>query len=305
MDRHTLAEIDPASERCQRWQHRRHSFVRTSDGGFDPRRYTIEPLDLSTARSYVETHHYAGTYVADRFRYGLYHHTRSISTLVGVAVFGVPVSRKVLTNVFPDLEPYRETVELSRFVLEGGCGEATGRAPANSESWFLARCFTELTYAGIRGVVSFADPVPRHVNGTLLFPGHIGTIYQASNATYTGRSTPRTLTVLPDGTTLSARAMQKVRQQEQGHEYVERRLVALGARAPAAGAGDHAGWLAAALAQSGAVQLRHRGNHRYVFALGATVHERGQVRIHGGRLPYPKRPTVTHRRPPPAVLGRT
>lgn len=36
-------------------------------------------------------------------------------------------------------------------------------------------------------------------------PGHTGTIYAASNAVLTGRATPRTITVLPDGRTLSAR----------------------------------------------------------------------------------------------------
>jgi hypothetical protein len=45
---------------------------------------------------------------------------------------------------------------------------------------------------GVRGVVSFSDPVPRRTAaGDLVFPGHIGTIYQASNAGYLGRTTPR------------------------------------------------------------------------------------------------------------------
>jgi hypothetical protein len=61
-----------------------------------------------------------------------------------------------------------------------------------------------------------------------LFPGHVGTIYRASNAVLTGRPTPRYVTVLRDGTSVSDRA-QKVRAQEVGHAYVERRLLALGA----------------------------------------------------------------------------
>ncbi len=46
------------------------------------------------------------------------------------------------------------------------------------------------------------------MSGRTLFVGHVGTIYQSSNAVLTGRSTPRYLTVLPDGTSLSDRALQ-------------------------------------------------------------------------------------------------
>lgn len=101
--------------------------------------------------------------------------------LVGVAVFGVPVQRAVLSSALPTLEPYRESQELSRFVL-------LDEVPANAESWFLARCFGELRDAGVRGVVSFADPVPRRAaDGTVLAPGHVGIIYQAAGAAYAGR----------------------------------------------------------------------------------------------------------------------
>ena len=50
----------------------------------------------------------------------------------------------------------------------------------------------------------FSDPLPRtRADGTVVMPGHLGTIYQAANAVYTGRGTPRTLTLLPDGTVFS------------------------------------------------------------------------------------------------------
>ena len=80
----------------------------------------------------------------------------------------------------------------------------------------------------------------------------------------TGRSTPRYLTVLPDGTSLSDRSMQKVRGREVGHRYVERRLCALGARPLRAGM-NPAGWLTDALDDVHAVRLRHRGNLRYAM----------------------------------------
>jgi hypothetical protein len=111
--------------------------------------------------------------------------------------------------------------------------QPTGIRAIRQESWFLARCFDELAARGVRGIVSFADPVPRRTaGGAVICPGHVGTIYQATNAIYTGRGTARTIIVLPDGTTLNDRAIQKVRRQERGHLYVEQRLCSLGAPAP-------------------------------------------------------------------------
>jgi len=71
---------------------------------------------------------------------------------------------------------------------------------------------------------------------------------------------------------------------------VERRLVKLGAQVPMSGQ-DPKAWLRQALGDLGARRLRHRGNHRYVFALGRNRRERDQVRIAappGTR--YPKDP---------------
>lgn len=164
------------------------------------------------------------------------------------------------------------------------------RSLQRRKTWFLARCFHQLADAGLRGVVSFADPVLRRAaNGQVVCPGHVGTIYQATaGAVYLGRSTPRQVIVLPDGTTLAARSAQKVRRQERGHDYVERRLVALGAPVPRAGT-DPAVWLHDALDAVGAVRQRHGGCHRYAFALGRTTRERRSVDIAGQRGRYPKR----------------
>jgi len=159
------------------------------------------------------------------------------------------------------------------------------RAPANSESWFLRECFRFLATDGIARVVSFADPVPRIVSGRTLFVGHVGTIYQSSNAVLTGRSTPRYLTVLPNGTSLSDRALQKVRGQEVGHRYVERRLCALGARPLRAGM-NPAGWLPDALNDVHAVRLRHGGNLRYAMLTSRAARRHVRLRLPGDRDAY-------------------
>lgn len=271
-------EITTTSRACQRWRRSRPSTRWADpDDRFDGRRYEVHPVDEAAAKAFVLQHHYAASYPAARFRWGLFEG----GELVGVAVFSVPAQARVLTAALPDLEPYRESLELGRFVL-------LDSVPGNGESWFLARAFTGLRARGIRGVVSFADPVRRVASdGTVVAPGHVGWIYQASNAVYTGRGTARTLTVLPDGTTLHARSAQKIRRQERGHEHVGARLVGLGA-SPRRPGDDPARWLARALGQVEARRVEHGGCHRYVFPLGATQRERDRIRIAPATQPYPK-----------------
>lgn len=280
-----LAEIPTSSPWCQRWRGRRHSWRHRSEGGFDHRHYEVEPLEERLAKSFVLEHHYSSAFPVARFRYALVD-TRfdGERRLCGVAVFGIPVSKSVLTLPLPDLEPYVSSLECSRFVLTDDC-------PANAESWFLARCFDELLVQGVYGIVTFADPVPRRdASGSLIAVGHVGTIYQATNAAYLGRATPRTLKLLPDGTVLNDRAAQKVRSQERGHEYVEAALIALGAPVPRAG-GDPSAWLRDAQVAVGVRNVRHRGAHRYVYRLGRTRRERERIRLGLPSLrPYPKRP---------------
>jgi hypothetical protein len=273
-----LAEINPASDLCQRWQAGEHSWRHKSEGGFDASRYTVEPITEQAAKSFVVREHYSGAYPAAKFRLGMF----EADELIGVAVFGIPVQKSVLSNPFPDLEPFVESIELSRFVIK-----AVG--PANSETWLLARCMNDyLAPLGVRGVVSFADPVPRVAEGKVLFPGHVGTIYAAANSVYTGRGTARTILVLRDGTVLNQRSLQKVRSQQRGHEYVERRLYALGASRRRPGETPGA-WVGRVLTEDlRAQRIRHRGCLRYCFRLGANGRQRAQVRIGLPTLAYPK-----------------
>lgn len=239
---------------CQRWRARRDSF-RPAGELFNPRSFDVALIESDrVARSFVEEHHYSGTYPAARRRIGLYEH----GELVGVAVFSVPSNTLALAPLKGGLE---HNVELGRFVLLDG-------VRANGESWFLARCFELLRRDGFAGIVSFADPEPRsRADGSLVFPGHVGTIYQATNAVYVGRATPRTLRVLPDGTVFSARAASKIRRRERGWRYAVEQLVAHGAPAPT---GDLGLWLSMVLPSVTRAQ-RHGGNHKYLFGLHWTT----------------------------------
>lgn len=236
-----------------RWR-QRQSVFRPPGEVFRPRAYEVVLLpDDRLSKPFVVAHHYAACYPAARFRFGLLRH----DDLVGVAVFSHPCHDRVLTNVFGGVAT--DSVELGRFVL-------LDEVPFNGESWFLGCCLRRLRALGLRGVVSFSDPVPRTTQeGRLIFPGHVGTIYQAGNAAYLGRGRARTLRLLPDGTVFSERARQKVCAHEQGREYAQAQLVRFGAD-PLGPADDGRAWLARWLPRL-TRPLRHPGNHRYAWAL--------------------------------------
>lgn len=293
--------MHPASDHCQRWANGRHTWRHPSQGGFDPARFAVAPLDEATAKRFVTRHHYAGTYPAGRLAYGLTTDDDRLAVdgatvdgraLVGVAVLSVPMRADVLTNVFPALEPYRQTLELGRFVLTD--------TPANTESWMLGRVFELAADAGVRGIVSFADPMPRrrevldaNPDGSVstrvetITPGHVGMIYQATNGYACGRSTARTLAYVPrQGVVLSDRTLSKVRGQETGSEAAERYLVGMGARARKAGENPRA-WLRSALVDLGVTKVRHPGNYRYAWPLGTRADRRANVPALP-RTAYPK-----------------
>ena len=255
------------TDACQRWRGRTPT-CRPAGEPIDTRAFEVAPLSSTAeARAFVEAHHYSGTYVVDRERFGLWSRD---GHLMGVAVFGVPVHPAVITRVLPGAA--NDSVELSRFVL-------LDAVAANGESWFLARCFEQLRATGYLGVVSFSDPLPRKNDaGETVHGGHVGTIYQAHNATYVGRGRGGTLTLLPDGTTLHRRALTKVASQQSGWRRVVDRLVAAGLPRPGR---DHAAWLRRHLPRL--ERVKHPGNHKYVWALDTAAR-----RHLPPALPYPK-----------------
>lgn len=259
----------------QRWRNGRDRYrpvgevIRTCE-------YEVAAIDDGPAKAFVLAHHYSGTWPSARGCYGLFRRSR----LVGAAVFSHPVQDSVLTNVFAT-GCAMDSVELGRFVL-------VDEVPGNGETWFLARCFELLRRKSLVGVVSFSDPLPRRTAaGTVVMPGHVGTIYQAFNGAYLGRATPRTLKLLPDGRVLSARAISKIRAGVKGWAYAVESLTRLGVNPPVCLGGapdveELRAWLSAAL-QRVTRNVRHQGNHKYAWAL-----RRQAERFIETRLPYPK-----------------
>lgn len=265
----------------QRWRDQRGSY-RPAGEVIDTRAFEVAAMPRDTeAKNFIAQHHYLGTYPAARERFGLYTSARwstpsgvviPAGWLVGVCVFAQPVNNAALSCLPGEA---LESVELARVVL-------LDCVPANAESFFLARGFELLRSDGYVGVVSFSDPMPREdARGKVTHVGHVGTIYQATNGVYLGRGTKRTLRLLPDGRTFSARAEQKIRKQEQGWEYSVRQLVDAGATPPRPGA-DTRAWLSTWLPRV-TRKVRHPGNHKYAWTL------RKRDRRHlPASLPYPK-----------------
>jgi hypothetical protein len=272
-----------AGPACLRWAPGRvHTWRRPEDGGFAAGRYGVSAIgDDTTPREFCSLYHYSGSYPAARLRYGLYDLEQAVDpVLVGVAVLSVPASERVLTSVFPCLEPYTESLEVGRLAL-------SWQVPSNAESYFLGQVYRLAAGAGIRGLVMFADPVPRTTaDGRVVFPGHAGCIYQSTNCAYLGRAARRVQLLLPDGSVFSPRAASKIRRGERGCDYAVRQLIAQGARVPRAGE-NLAAWLAEVLQDIGR-RLDHPGPHRYGFVLGPTRRERAAVTIALPRSAYPK-----------------
>lgn len=263
---------------CQRWRDRKDAYRHIGDH-FDPAAYAVDVVNKGAARAFVEAHHYSGSFPAARLSVGLFRAWGVLRTLVGVAVFSVPMQPDAIRAHLGTV-PARG-VELGRFVL-------LDEIPGNAESWFLARALRLLRaeLSEVEGVLSYSDPMPRNTAlGELVTPGHVGVIYQASNARYLGRSSPRRLLLGPDGRALSERSLSKIRLGERGDGAAADRLIALGLPSAAVGE-DGATWLRRALAwgwETGLLrELRHPGNHIYTFTLNPCSPL-------GERNPYPKR----------------
>lgn len=259
------------TDTCQRWTERRESrrpageTIRTS-------RYDVARISPTVAAAFVERHHYSGTCSPPANPYGL--HDRG--ELVGVAAFGPPPSMNAHRKVFPTLTT-DEAVTLGRFVL-------VDEVPGNGESWFLARCFELLHQRGIVAVESCSDPEPRaSEDGRVVHKGHVGTIYQATNGVYIGKTNPASLRMLPDGTVYSNKSSGKVRTGDVGRGYSEDQLVHWGA-VPLMPHDDPQEWLDYWRGRL-TTGYRHRGNHRYLWCLDR---RRRREVLRFPALPYPK-----------------
>ncbi|MBK3629375.1 hypothetical protein JHN59_32070 [Streptomyces sp. MBT49] len=278
---------------AQRWSFGVPSWRHASEGGFRRARYEVVRIDEQTARRYVTSQHYLSGWPAAIQRFGMLDTEAEAGpddqavhghVLVGAVVLASPMNERVLTVPFPGLAPYAESAELARLIVSPS-------VPANGETFLVSRSLRLAAESGLRAAVSFADPMPRRrVTGegvVIGSPGHLGIVYQALGARFTGRGTARSLCFLPDGSVLSARSKAKVTGREAGSGGVVRRLELLGAR-PLRPEEEPARWLAEILPAIGARAARHPGNLRYLLPAARTRAERSRTVFGMPSLPYPK-----------------
>jgi len=235
---------------------------------FNPSEFSVEVLDFTTAKDFVCKYHYAKSVPAARRSFGLFQK----SELVGVAIYSHPVNDLTITNTLL-CDRATDGLELGRLIL-------LDSALSNSESYFCAENHRRLRREGFAGVVSFADDTPRtSEDGKISFKGHLGIVYRALNSALTGRGTPRTLRLLPDGTVFSDRTAQKIRAGEVGHEYGARILESYGATAYPENFEERKTWLKFWLDRL-TRKLRHPGNLRYAWSFSKKVQLKS--------LPYPQ-----------------
>lgn len=267
---------------CQRWRQRTSSF-RPAGEPIDPDRYGVEVIDEAPAKAFVIRHHYSGSYPAARLRVGLFRARRPGPgvDLVGAAVYSVPPSQAVIPK-WTGLAP-SAGVELGRFVL-------LDEVPGNGESWFLtqAKALLEESLPDVRALLSCSDPARRQdAQGRTFMPGHVGTIYQATNARHVGRTNRSTVYLSPDGVVVSARALSKLRTGERGEEYAEAQLLDLGAPRRRIGEAG-VGWVQRLRDWGWLRRARHPGNLVYLWALGDRRERRATEASFPIARPYPK-----------------
>ena len=243
----------------QRWREHRESY-RPAGEPIDTRRYGVEVVDRASAKSFVEAHHYSRSFPAARLSVGLFRSRGAFwaPELVGVAVFSVGVQPKAIGR-WLGTSP-EEGIELGRFVLRDD-------VEANGETWFLRRAFAELrdTLQEVRAVLAYSDPMRRTaVDGSVVLPGHVGTIYQAHNGRYVGRASSRKIWLDREGRVVNDRSLSKIRNDERNAANAALHFVAAGAPPRRAGE-DPAAWVERALAEGPFRAVRHPGNHTYVW----------------------------------------
>ncbi len=224
-------------------------------------------------REFIDAHHYLQTTPPARFRFCLY----KGQELVGVAVFAHPTNDRSITGAFGCAAI--EGVELSRLVL-------LDEVPGNGESYFVGHCLRQLKRLGLAGVVTFSDPLPRKTaSGAVVKVGHVGTVYQSLNARFIGRSCPRSLRLLPDGSALSDRTIQKLRSGEPGTRAIRQALASVGLALPEGPVGEEL----TALLDKYTRSVRHPGNFKYLWCLSRAAEQHLP-----SSLPYPKMDPLFH-----------
>lgn len=198
----------------------------------------VKRIPATVGKPFVIEHHYSHGIHNGPMTWGMF----DDGELVGVIAFATPSSENVRSSVF-GAEYKNSITELHRLVL-------LDRMPRNSESWFISRGLKALKAERpyYKAVLSFADATE----------GHIGTIYQATNAIFTGQSSKARFYLDQNGRLRHPR--------QNGHNVTKEEA-------------QEKGW----------TSVMREGKYRYLFFLGDKREVRQSKKILLlNQLPYPK-----------------
>ena len=125
-------------------------------------RYTIQPIDRKLANEIQVKNHYLHTKASCTYAFSLMENDK----VIGVILYGNPTAPTTI-NICGDANK-KNVVEITRLWIQDD-------TPKNTESFFIGNTI-KLVPKPI--IVAFADPDAEH----------IGTVYQAANFIYTGKS---------------------------------------------------------------------------------------------------------------------
>jgi len=220
-----------------RWQKRSFWDVEDCSESIAVRDTTISRVSTDDVAEFSARYHYTGTGGAANWRWGLWHE----QVLLGIVAYNLP-TRSACESVFgPD---HQEHVwHMGRLVL-------ADRAPHNSESRLIGGSLRSIRreHPEVWAVLTYAATDV----------GHIGYVYQATNALYTGLSSAEPYHVDEAGVRRST--------------YLDGRRVT-----------------AERAAQLGWAKVSAPPKHRYLYLTGTTARRRQHMRLlRLPVLPYPK-----------------
>jgi len=201
--------------------------------------YKVKKIESSLGKQFVKIYHYSHGIHNGPMCYGLFDDER----LIGVCAFATPCSEAVCASVF-GVEYKRSVTELHRLVL-------LDEVPKNAESWFISRALKALKKdrPNYNAVLSFADATQNH----------IGIIYQATNAIYSGTSGKATFFLDADN---------RLRHPRQNGVNITKEEA------------QERGWK----------PVKREGKHRYLYILGDNKKHKKELQkmLKLQPLPYPK-----------------
>lgn len=202
---------------------------------------TVAPVSSADVKEFGSRYHYTGSGGSALWRWGLWHG----ACLHGVVAYNLP-TRPVCESVF-GAEHFNRVWHMGRLVL-------SEQSPRNSESRLIGGSLKAIQakHPDVWAVVTYAATDA----------GHIGYVYQATNALYTGHSSVEDYFVDAEGNIRNRRNLYEV-----STRTIDQRAASLG-------------W----------TRVKGGLKHRYVYILGNKTQRRQRRQLlRLPILPYPKR----------------